>query len=123
MSWTLFAAFQFSSCCLHRELARWLIVRGACSCGMQSMRDVITLPQLQEFNRGRDAELLADGSAPAWRYFGQTRNFLWPLERVCGTEAEVDTMRVSSGAVAASVWMLSGWMLVACALATVAQCW
>ena len=87
------------------------------------MREVATLPQLQEFNRGRDAELLADGSAPAWRYFGQTRNFLWPLERVCGTEAEVDAMRVSSGAVAVALWMRPGWRMGMCAFATLALYW
>ena len=63
-----------------------------CSCGIQSLRRIIRPPALHEANLAFDQDSL-DAGKPQWRYFGQVRDFYYPLERVCGTEEHVDGMR------------------------------
>jgi hypothetical protein len=62
------------------------------------MRRVLPPPALDALNRAADSELAKDVSVPAWRYYVQTRDFLYPLERVCGSEKEVDAMRANGAA-------------------------
>lgn len=57
-----------------------------------------TALQLQQFN-SRHAARNGDASAgPEWRRYGQARGYLRPLERVCGTEADIAAMRENSAA-------------------------
>ena len=69
-----------------------------CSCGIQSTRRAVPPGELRQANTEFDAAFVASPADPHWRYFGQSRDFFYPLERVCGTEQDVDGMRASSGA-------------------------
>jgi hypothetical protein len=51
------------------------------------------LSELRMDNWKAEEALSAKDSDPVWRYFGQARAFLYPLERVCGAEKEIDAMR------------------------------
>ena len=55
------------------------------------MRRLATLGDVWSGNLEFDAQ--TDPNMPRWRYYGQARPYLYPLERVCGTEREVDAMR------------------------------
>jgi hypothetical protein len=63
------------------------------------MLKTITQTELLHMNMDRDANDLAstDDSDPRWQFFGQTRDFLYPLERVCGSEKDIDRMRSNGG--------------------------
>lgn len=82
-----------------------------CSCGIQSTRRLAALDELWLSNIEFDGQ--TDPEMPRWRYFGQARPYLWPLERVCGSEREIDAMRRNgaagrrSGALAAVLFALA----------------
>lgn len=81
------------------------------------MLRVVEPPLLAELNRNADDASSRNSDAPAWRYHLQSRGFLFPLERVCGTEREVNAMRVTStsnaGHIRSALAMLSVFMTAA----------
>jgi hypothetical protein len=78
------------------------IVACACRCGIQSMRQTLSAASIRERNT-RDDALARAPEDVHWRRFPQMRPFLFSLERVCGTEAEINAM-IRSGAGAARSW-------------------
>jgi hypothetical protein len=69
------------------------------------MRVFKPLSELRMDNWKADEDVrTGKGDRPVWRYYGQSRAFLFPLERVCGAEKEIDAMRrTGAGALQARV--------------------
>jgi hypothetical protein len=86
-----------------------------CSCGIQSRRKVATLPEILELNANA-AERGAKDDRSAWLHFGQERDYLYPLERVCGTEKDIAAMKANNAVSLAHIFVLAWTVLMAAAL-------
>lgn len=65
------------------------------SCGIQAMGQVATLLEIRKMDEAAEMNSGGAGTGAHQRYFGQAFSYLRPLERVCGTESDIDAMRSS----------------------------
>jgi hypothetical protein len=69
------------------------------------MRQTLSAEVIRERN-GRDDSAVRGPEDVHWRRFSQMRPFLYSLERVCGTEKEIDAMAHSGSRRGRPSWIL-----------------
>ena len=69
---------------------------------MQAMDDAATLLEIRRMNQKAETVETQTSHGPVLRRYPQSRSYLRPLERVCGTESDVEAMRASPSSTVSS---------------------
>ena len=102
-----------------------------CSCGIQAMSHAATMLDIRLLNTREmlnTQDTTLNPYKPEWYRFGQERSWLPAMERVCGTQKEVDGMKHSHSFTSASnsllkqSWAVVGSSVFPFALALAAVC-
>ena len=98
------------------------------SCGIQAMAHPASLLDIRLLNAHEDLDArdrTLEAGRPEWYRFGQQRSWLPVMERVCGTQNDVDIMKHShsfsaaGNAVLKQSWSVIGGSMLATTLALV----